>query len=297
MADPFTLASVIIDGAPRPAVGLKDEYVLFPDTISARYPSLKAVLEDWPAAFETVKTFANDMASSTDLTRIPAAQAQLDLPIRFPNKVIAAGANYKDHLTEMGLPVTRMEPIPVYLMPPTTALVGPGRTVKKPKMTEQFDWEIELVMVVGKRMSEVDRAEAWEGVAGFTVGLDMSARDLAKAGPPPFDIDLFRGKGQDTMAPVGPVILPRDFVADPRDMEMKLYVNGRLMQDSSTRHMIYTLDEIVSELSRFVTLEPGDLIFTGTPTGVGAHHGVFLKSGDRISAKIGDIGPLEVEVM
>jgi 2-keto-4-pentenoate hydratase/2-oxohepta-3-ene-1,7-dioic acid hydratase in catechol pathway len=294
---PFSLASLLIDGAPHPAIGLSGDYWLFPATLTATYPNLKTVFEDWTAAFAKLQTFAADCARDPGAAqRVPGSMAKLDLPVRFPNKLVGVGANYIDHLAEMGLPEIRYDPMPIFFMPPTTCLVGPGRTVIKPQTTEQFDWEIELTIVVGAKLKNATLEEARAAIAGYTVGLDMSARDLIQIGPP-FYVDLVRGKAQDTMCPCGPVIMPSAFIDDVTQLALKLWVNGELRQDSNTSNMIFSLEEILSHVSKYVTLEPGDFVTTGSPAGSGVHHHYFLKGGDQIRAEIEGVGTLEVEII
>jgi 2-keto-4-pentenoate hydratase/2-oxohepta-3-ene-1,7-dioic acid hydratase in catechol pathway len=292
----FSLASVFVDTVAQPAIGLAGDFWLFPETLRAKYPGLKQVLEDWPVAFETLSKLAEACAANEAVAkRVAASGAHLDLPVRFPNKLIGVGANFIDHLAEMGLPTIRFDPMPIFFMPPSTCMVGPGRTVVKPATTAQFDWEIELVAVIGTRLKDATLEQAREGIAGYTITLDMSARDLIQIGPP-FYVDLVRGKAQDTMAPCGPVIMPAAFI-DVRDLSLKLWVNDELKQDSSTAKMIFTVEEIICHVSKYVTLEPGDFVTTGSPAGSGVFHNYFLKDGDRIRADIEGVGSLNVEVM
>jgi 2-keto-4-pentenoate hydratase/2-oxohepta-3-ene-1,7-dioic acid hydratase in catechol pathway len=186
--------------------------------------------------------------------------------------------------------------MPIFFMPPTTCMVGPGRTVEKPLTTKEFDWELELTMVIGKKLKNASIEEVKDAIAGFTILLDMSARDLIQIGPP-FYVDLVRGKAQDTMAPCGPVITPAAFMGDITNLDMKLWVNGQERMNSSTRNMIFSYEEILSHVSKYVTLEPGDFVTTGSPAGSGVHHNYFLKDGDRIRANIENIGDLEVEII
>jgi 2-keto-4-pentenoate hydratase/2-oxohepta-3-ene-1,7-dioic acid hydratase in catechol pathway len=259
--------------------------------------SVKEVLEDWASMLPRLEAAADACADG----RIGADAAlalsavHLDVPIAYPNKLLAVGANYSDHLAEMGLPTERWTPLPVFLRPPTTNMVGPGKTVIIPKSTKEFDWEIELAVVIGARMREVDRATAMAGVAGYCVSIDLSARDLIRIDNP-MQIDLVRGKAQDTMAPVGPYVVPAAFVRDPHDLRLHLAVNGKTMQNGSTANMIYRIDEQLSEISNFITLEPGDVLMTGSPSGSGGMHGRFLQPGDRIRAEIEEVGCLEVEI-
>jgi 2-keto-4-pentenoate hydratase/2-oxohepta-3-ene-1,7-dioic acid hydratase in catechol pathway len=291
----FTLASIFVEGVPRPAVGLGNGYVRFSVQLEADYTSLKTVFQDWPRAFSRITTFV-DQLDRTPGSSILAGAADLDMPVRFPNKIVGMGANFIDHLAEMGLPTIRYDPMPIFFMPPTTCMVGPGKTVIKPKTTQQFDWEIELAVVIGAKLKDVSREEASRGIAGYTILLDMSARDLIQIGPP-FYVDLVRGKAQDTMAPCGPSVTPAAFIGDVRNLSMKLYVNDRLMQDSNTSNMIFQIDEIISHITRYVTLEPGDIVSTGAPAGSGVFHNYFLRGGDRIRAQIENVGELNVEIM
>jgi 2-keto-4-pentenoate hydratase/2-oxohepta-3-ene-1,7-dioic acid hydratase in catechol pathway len=259
--------------------------------------SVKEILEEWPVMLPRLEAVAESCADG----RIGADAAlalstvRLDVPIAYPNKLLAIGANYSDHLAEMGLPTERWTPLPVFLRPPTTNMVGPGKTVILPKSTKEFDWEIELAVVIGARMREVDRKTAMAGIAGYSVSIDLSARDLIRIDNP-MQIDLVRGKAQDTMAPVGPYVVPAPFVRDPHDLRLHLAVNGKTMQDGSTANMLYRIDEQLSEISNFITLEPGDVLMTGSPSGSGGMHGRFLQPGDRIRAEIEDVGCLEVEI-
>ena len=293
----FSLASLFVDGDAKPAICMSGDFWIFSESLRLKYPNLKAVFEKWKAAFADLREFAEvcrlDPATAE---HISGAHAKLDLPVRFPNKLVGLGANYTDHLAEMGLPTIRFDPMPIFFMPPTTCMVGPGRTVIKPKTTKEFDWEIELTIVIGAKLKDATFEEARAGVAGYTVLLDMSARDLIQIGPP-FYVDLVRGKAQDTMAPCGPVVMPAAFIDDVTKLDMKLWVNGELRQDSTTANMIFSIEEMVSHVSKYVTLEPGDFLTTGSPAGSGVFHKYFLRDGDRIRAEIEGVGILEVEII
>jgi 2,4-diketo-3-deoxy-L-fuconate hydrolase len=175
-------------------------------------------------------------------------------------------------------------------------LVGPGDTVSIPRSTTEFDWECELAIVVGRPLRRADRQEARAAIAGYTIGLDLSCRDLIQP-PGAHTVDLTRGKAQDTMAPCGPVLVPAKFMADVTDLRITLSVNDELMMDASTNEMLYPVDEQLSIISEYMTLSPGDILFTGSPAGSAAHHGGrWLKPGDRIDAQIGDIPTLTVSM-
>jgi 2-keto-4-pentenoate hydratase/2-oxohepta-3-ene-1,7-dioic acid hydratase in catechol pathway len=286
------------DGKRFPALSLHDGFwPLYTDDQPRRYPDLKALLAAWPAAWPWLQGLAATCRSHPEFSArlIAPQQARVEVPIQYPNKLIAVGANYRDHLREVGRPAEKWPTLPFFFKPPSTTMVGPGRTVRKPKTTRQLDWEIELAVVIGARLSDVDLDTARAGIAGFTIGIDLSCRDLARAGGA-LGLDLARGKAQDTMAPTGPVIVPAAFIPDPHRLNLRLYVNGEIKQNGSTADMLFRVEEIVSLVSRFVTLEPGDVVFTGTPAGTGIASGSYLEVGDRIKAEIQGIGALEVEI-
>jgi 2-keto-4-pentenoate hydratase/2-oxohepta-3-ene-1,7-dioic acid hydratase in catechol pathway len=296
MQKKFCLATLLIDGRATPSILMENRYFPFSTELEARFHSVKAVLEDWDEALPAIVGFVEAIElNARAFHQIAEADALLDIPVRFPNKLLATGGNYMDHLREMNLPLERFEPLPMFFMPPTTCMVGPGKTVRKPRMTKQFDWELELALVIGKRISDVDIKEAEAAIVGYTIALDMSARDLLKIDPPLY-IDLVRGKAQDTMAPVGPVIVPSQFIKNPCDLAMVLRVNGQIMTESTTAEMMVPPAEIVSLMSQCVTLEPGDIVLTGSPAGSGVHHNYFLKAGDVIQADIAELGSLVVEI-
>lgn len=214
----------------------------------------------------------------------------------YPDELLAVGANYAQHLKEMGLKVEKWASMPFFMRPPKTSLVGPGRTVRIPRSTKQFDWECELAIIVGKRLSHATREEAAAAIAGYSIGLDLSCRDLIPAGND-LQVDLMRGKAQDTMAPLGPHFVPAEFVPDPNNLRITLSVNQHPMMDSNTNDMLYKPDEQLSVISEYITLVPGDIVFTGSPPGSAAvHGGCWLQPGDRIRAEIENIGVLEVEM-
>jgi 2-keto-4-pentenoate hydratase/2-oxohepta-3-ene-1,7-dioic acid hydratase in catechol pathway len=294
----FALATLRTGVGPAAAIVVGDRAWLLRDLGDAKLNrSVKDLFENWAANFPRLDKLASLCAAGAYAAELEVdlASASLLVPIAYPNKLIAVGANYRDHLAEMGLPTERWTPLPIFLRPPTTSMVGPGKTVILPKSTREFDWEIELAVVIGARLREVDRATAMASVAGYAVSIDLSARDLIRLDNP-MQIDLVRGKAQDTMAPFGPVVVPAPFVPDPHNLRLHLSVNGKTMQDGSTANMLYRIDEQISIISNFITLEPGDVLMTGSPAGSGASHGRFLQAGDRIRAEIESIGCLDVEV-
>jgi 2-keto-4-pentenoate hydratase/2-oxohepta-3-ene-1,7-dioic acid hydratase in catechol pathway len=210
---------------------------------------------------------------------------------------LCAGANYYDHMAEMGFPDVKKETQRLFFFFKTrNSIVGPGATVVMPRGTQKFDWEIELAAVIGKKARYVTPANALDHVAGYTVAIDFSARDFNQAPDQFYKFDWVAGKAIDTGCPMGPWIVPADRIADPQDLALTLSVNGVVKQDSNTRQMIYSVAEQIARASEIMTLDPGDVLLTGTPAGVGAPKGTFLAAGDRVAATIQGIGTLAVEI-
>ncbi|SIN91445.1 2-keto-4-pentenoate hydratase/2-oxohepta-3-ene-1,7-dioic acid hydratase (catechol pathway) [Singulisphaera sp. GP187] len=232
---------------------------------------------------------------------IPIQDVELLVPIGAPSKILLLAGNYAEHIVERGgLSVEREETFPyVFMKPPTTTLTNPGDPVVIPRISpDHIDWECELGVIVGRRCRDVDEADALDYVAGYTVVNDISDRKFTpNPQRKPRERDRFfdwqHGKWHDTFCPVGPCILTSDAVADPQALTIQLSVNDVIKQDSSTAKMIFSVAAIVSFLSRFVTLEPGDIISTGTPSGVGSATNSYLQPGDTLRATISGIGTLE----
>lgn len=219
--------------------------------------------------------------------------ARLTAPVPDARKIICLGLNYSDHAKESGV-----EPPsePVLFSKYTTALIGHGENIVLPPESDQVDYEAELVIVIGRRGRHIPRNRAMEHVGGYTVGHDVSARDwqLNKPGK-----QWMAGKTFDTFAPMGPALVTPDEVPDPQNLGIRLRVNGATMQDSNTSQLIFPVDYIVSYLSKIMTLEPGDLIYTGTPPGVGMARKppVWLKAGDVVEVEIDGLGTLRNPVV
>ena len=218
-------------------------------------------------------------------------------PLQRPANVICAGSNYYDHLLK-DFGITDFDKSTndiLYFTKQCGSIVGPGKTVRYPSQSVAFDWEIELVVIIGKMGRRIALGEAMSHVAGYTVGLDLTARDLQFNKRQRRQFDLFGGKGFDDSAPIGPRIVPSKFV-DPGNLSLRLDVNGETKQDSHTRDMIWNVAELIADVSQHVTLRPGDMLFTGSPAGVGHASGTYLKIGDRIDAEISGLGRLSVEI-
>lgn len=297
---PFSLASLETANGPAAAIYLNDSYTLLalPLGLAPKETTVRMLLDDWDTLFPKLQKIASDIAggSSQDFETIAGQDAKLLTPILYPDKLLAVGANYAEHLREMGLKVEKWASMPFFMRPPKTSLVGPGLTVRIPRSTKQFDWECELAIVVGKRLNHASREEAAAAIAGYSIGLDLSCRDLIPAGND-LQVDLMRGKAQDTMAPLGPHFVPAQVVSDPNNLRIMLDVNGRRMIDSNTSDMLYKPDEQLSVISEYITLVPGDVVFTGSPPGsASVHGGCWLQPGDRVRAEIQNIGVLGVEM-
>lgn len=261
--------------------------------------SVIGLFANWPKSFAALETLAAKAPGACAEMALPLAGAKLLAPLAFPGKILCAGANYYDHIAEMGVPDTRKEAQKLFFFfkPPRNAVVGPGKTVRLPLDSKSFDWEVELAAVIGKTARAVSEKDALGYIAAYTVGIDFSARDLNRVPESFFKLDWVAGKGHDTCGPLGPVVVPAAFIKNPQDLALSLKVNGETKQNARTSGMIFSIVEQIAKLSRIMTLDPGDVVLTGTPAGVGAPKGTFLKVGDKVDATIEGIGTLSVEIM
>jgi 2-keto-4-pentenoate hydratase/2-oxohepta-3-ene-1,7-dioic acid hydratase in catechol pathway len=266
------------------------------DDIAGLPGSLAALFARWSDHAALVE----HAAGACDPTRdgLAAADVQILTPLQYPGKVLCAGANYYDHLAEMGVKDLRKEAQRLFFFfkPPRNALVGPGRTVRYPARSQMFDWEIELAAVIGRTAKDLSPDDALGCVAGYSVGIDLSARDLNQAPETFYKFDWVAGKAQDTCCPLGPRIVPAALVGDAQNLALELKVNGETKQNARTSGMIFDIREQLVLLSSIMTLDPGDVLLTGTPAGVGFPKRTFLQRGDRVAATIENIGTLEVEI-
>jgi acylpyruvate hydrolase len=242
--------------------------------------STRAFLEGGSASQEAV-------ASITEWVTVPRAAARLHAPIADPGKFICIGLNYRDHAEEAGQPIPKEPPIfPKW----ANAILDPGEPILRPRGSKQLDWEVELGVVVGRTARFVPREQALDYVWGYTIINDVSARDFQF-----ITSQWAAGKIGDTMAPVGPYLADRSEIPDPHVLDLRLWVNGTLMQNGNTRTFIFDIRYLISYLSGLMTLQPGDLIATGTPPGVGFARKppVFLQPGDTCRLEITGLGTLE----
>jgi 2-keto-4-pentenoate hydratase/2-oxohepta-3-ene-1,7-dioic acid hydratase in catechol pathway len=223
-------------------------------------------------------------ANEGKLSKI-ADSERLGSPVARPSKIVCIGLNYKDHAEEIGAP---LPPEPVIFMKSTTALIGPNDDITIPKNSVKTDWEVELAIIIGKKASYVEEAEALDYVAGYCLHNDVSEREFQIERNGTWD----KGKGCDTFAPMGPFLATKDEVADVHNLRLWLTVNGKTMQDGSTANLIFNIPFLIAYTSQFMTLLPGDIISTGTPAGVGLgmKPPVYLNPGDVVELGIDGLG-------
>jgi len=268
------------------------------------YATVLGILEDWERADEALSAAA---AGADGGHGLRVAHAALRAPVLYPPTIYCAGANYSDHIAEMskGQP-PEPDPHTLGLKPwhfikGSRCVADPGAAVQIPEGCQKLDYEIELVAVIGRRTRNISIEQALSCVAGYTAGNDLSARDLSRrphtADTSPFKYDWVAHKSFEGSCPLGPWIVPARDIPDPGNLGLKLWVNDEIKQDSSSRFMIFNLAEQISHLSSRMTLHPGDLVMTGTPAGVGAGRGEFLKPGDTVRIWIERIGEMQTRIV
>jgi len=263
--------------------------------------SVKEILDRGPSCLDQVRQLAESATQAT-----PLESVKLLAPIPRPGKVLALAGNYSEHIKEasvhhgykLGLSESpRQTTTPRPFLMPSTCVIGPGETVKWPAYSEQIDYELELAVVIGKNAKCVTAEAAPDYIAGYAIANDVSARSVTfkkSRQQRPWDefYDWLNGKWSDGFCPMGPYLVTKDEIPDVQNLKMVLKVNGETRQNANTAQMIYSVADIVSFLSHLMTLEPGDVICTGTPSGVGMATGNFLKAGDPIECSIEGLGML-----
>ena len=276
------LATLMTDRGPRVAgVALDGRYVDLCEVDTKLPTTMREIL----APPEGLAAAAHALA--TGLTKGPFITGRLMAPVQNPGKVFCIGLNYRDHAIETNSPIP-FEPVVFSKFSQT--VVGPEDAVILPKVAHEVDYEAELVVVIGKQGKNISKENAFSHVAGYTCGNDVSARDWQKGRP---GGQWLLGKTPDTFAPTGPYLVTADEV-DSNNIRIGLRLNGETLQNSSTKELIFKVNEVIAHVSQLITLHPGDLIFTGTPPGVGAARTppIFLKPGDRMEVEIEDVGVL-----
>ncbi len=260
---------------------------------------IEAMLKDWGRAQAWLKTatpVAASLAASGAVKPVENGRSSVAAPY-VPQRMFCAASNYASHANEMGTVLAaKSQSKPYMFLKLSNTVIGDGEVIQMPPETSKLDWEVELAAVIGKRCRRISVDDALDAVACYTIVNDISARDLNVRSDYPFKHDWFQGKCHDTFAPIGPWLVPAWQIPDPQAVQLRLDVNGEPMQEDSTANMIWTLREQIAYLSTIVTLEPGDVVATGTPTGVGMGRGVYLKAGDRVVASIHGIGSLSNQV-
>ncbi len=289
---PFTLGILSAPGGPPfPALLVGDEVV----DLRSRWRDTAAILDDWSTALPALRT----LAAAGD--RQPLAGFTVHAPVA-PRQVLQAGANYRTHVIDLAVKhggdrdeaaammdrrIATGEPYFFIGLP--TVITGPYDDVVLPAYSEQHDWELELAAVIGRGGYGIDPADALDHVAGYTIVNDLTTRDLVfRRDMPEIGSDWFRAKNAPGFLPTGPWLVPAEFVPDHPQITLRL--NGDVMQDESTKDMIFDVATLVSVASRTVPLQPGDLILTGSPAGNGLHHGRLLRAGDVMEGTITALG-------
>jgi acylpyruvate hydrolase len=268
------------------------------DRNSATYHHIEGSYRDAVDLFTRGSSWLNEIVSRLENDPILVSQCkkygalksltdvELNPPVLKPGKILAVGLNYAAHAAEQNV---KTPEFPLIFSKCVTALIGPGNAIRLPGISEQIDYEAELAVVVGKEARSVAAGDAMEFVAGYTLMNDVTARDIQRR-----ERQWTRAKGLDTFAPCGPWIVTRDEIEDPHSLDIELRVNGDLRQKSNTSDLIFKIPEIIEFISQDLTLMPGDIISTGTPSGVGVYMqpSVFLKHGDHIEVSIDRIGSM-----
>jgi 2-keto-4-pentenoate hydratase/2-oxohepta-3-ene-1,7-dioic acid hydratase in catechol pathway len=243
--------------------------------------SIVDVIAQWSTFGPRIASLTRKLGSSPNIQRILC-------PLERAGKILCIGLNYRDHAIETKAPIPE-EPIVFCKMP--TTMIGPDDIIRLPAASHEVDYEAELVVVIGAKVKHASAEQAAAAIFGYTVGHDVSARDWQKGKP---GKQWFLGKSFDTFAPLGPAIAIASSIPDPCQLKIQCWLNGQLVQDSNTRELIFSPVHLVQYISKVMTLEPGDVIFTGTPAGVGVARTppLFLKSGDTVEIEIESIGRL-----
>lgn len=275
---------------------LREDGALVGPTDLKRWANMLELLEDWADAEGILRELDVEGAPAVDYDTLLA-------PVRYPRKIVCAGVNYAKHLREMGGEVAEGWTPFFFLKPPTTTVIGPTDPIliHRPE-TARYDWEVELAVVIGVGGRDIAQDDAMSHVAGYCAANDITARGQHKrttdtVPADAFIYDWFASKSVDGSFPLGPGITPAFQIQDPQNLQLRLWVNGKLEQDESTSDMICPIPELISYASKVVTLEPGDVISTGTPSGVGSSRGLYLRDGDVVRVSIESLGTLENHIV
>jgi 2-keto-4-pentenoate hydratase/2-oxohepta-3-ene-1,7-dioic acid hydratase in catechol pathway len=315
-SEPFALGTYRRgDGLPFPALVMNNlayRLDLPSDITGAGWPSLLAVFDAFDLALPLLQRLAARLTAAADTPGLPLDELTVLAPLE-PRQIICAGANYRKHVVDI-LVDQRLIPgggsdaekrraaerlmdhrasrgQPYAFLKPVTSVIGPFENLVLPADSQQVDWELELVVVMGKDAYRVPRQQALDHVAGFTIGNDISARDRIKRPDfPSLGMDWLACKGAPGFLPLGPHIVPRPFIQDPQRLDIELRLNGDVMQSESTADMLFSVATLIEFITTHMRLRPGDLICTGSPSGNGTHHNRFLEEGDVLEGAISGLG-------
>lgn len=296
------LCTFSTDADPRPRLGAFVDESTVADLVPALAGSVAvpATMIDFITAGSGLHASVREALASTTSwpagTTFAASSVRLHAPLR-PGKIVGVGLNYVEHVEESSRTLDTAKELPdrpVLFSKPATAVVGPNEPIRhNAAMTQQLDWECELAVVMGRAALEVSADNAMDYVFGYSIVNDISARDQRRSG------QWFYSKGQDSFAPFGPVIVTADEVGDPHALQLRLTVNGDQRQNGNSRHMLFRIPVLIADITAGMTLEPGDVIATGSPQGVGAAMDppTFLRPGDVVECSIERIGTLRNPVV
>ena len=255
------------------------------------------------AGSKGISAAKNAVTAASGASVKPLSRVRLKAPVPNPRKVFCLAGNYQDHIEEGGgkMALQDKETPRVFMKPPTTTVIGQNDKILIPPVARSIDWEGELAVVIGRKAKGVKPKDALKYVAGYTIMNDVSERDLKikkRTDSRPRDewFDWLNGKWLDTFGPQGPWIVTRDEIPDPQVLDISTYINGERKQHNNTGQMLYPVNKIIEYISAIITLEPGDLISTGTISGVGSTTGTFMKPGDKVQVEISSIGTLKNSV-
>ncbi|MHA1137381.1 MAG: fumarylacetoacetate hydrolase family protein [Candidatus Thorarchaeota archaeon] len=291
-------------GVPSIGVELESGILDIPDAASyfgrkyhvrgKNFPINMMELLQWESGIEVVRQIVSRFEQTPIEERMmahPLNSVTLEAPLSRPGKIIALGKNYLDHIKETG---SETPEFPVIFAKFPSCVIGPNDSIPLPKISDKIDWEVELAIVIGKICKDVSETDALDYIAGYTIANDVTARDLQRA-----DGQWIRGKSLDGFCPIGPCIVTQDELGDAQGLKLHTKINGEIKQDSTTSNMMFNVQQIIAHLSEAFTLEPGDVIISGTPSGVGFVRDPpeFLKAGDKIEQYIEKIGYLQNSVV
>ncbi len=274
------IAAYVHDNQSHLGIVIGDKIVPVPSALVTG--DMSALIANWPALRPSLEQCANKAIGA-----LPLKEVHLQAPVQRPGKILAIGLNYADHIAESGLPTPEQQ---VWFTKYANTVHAPFDPVQIPVASDKVDYEVELVAVIGKGGRHISREDAPNHVFGYCVGNDVSVRDWQLATP-----QWMIGKSFDTHGPFGPWITTADEVGDPHRLAITCTVNGDIRQSSNTRHLVFNVWDQIAHLSKAMTLEPGDIIYTGTPAGVGwaMTPQQILKAGDVVRCEIEDLGAIE----